>query len=279
MSAEIIDGKALACSMRKEIAEEIKKLSLQPGLAVVMVGDDPSSAIYVRNKEKACEEVGIKSYTYKLPENTPQSEVEDLVKKLVNDAGINGILVQLPLPKHLDVEKILSLIPPEKDVDGFSAQNVGKMFLGEQSLYACTPHGIIKLIKYAGVDIAGKHAVVVGRSNIVGKPVAALLLAENATVTICHSKTQNLKEITSQADILVVAIGKPHFITADMIKEGATVIDVGTNRVDGKLLGDVDFENAKEVAGNITPVPGGVGPMTITMLMYNTLTACKRANG
>ena len=279
MSAVIIDGKALAASLRAEISSEVKKLPCSIGLAVVMVGDNPSSAIYVRNKEKACAEAGITSRTVHMPENSSQEEVETEVSRLVSDRDINGILVQLPLPAHLDAERILKLIPPEKDVDGFSAMNVGNMFLGNESLIACTPHGIIKLIKYAGVDITGKHAVVVGRSNIVGKPVAALLLSENATVTVCHSKTKDLASVTRTADILVVAIGKAHFITADMVKEGAVVIDVGTNRVEGKLLGDVDFENVSRVAGYITPVPGGVGPMTITMLMYNTLTACKRANG
>lgn len=279
MSAKIIDGKALALSIREEIKNEIASFGdNKPGLAVILVGEDPASAVYVRNKEKACEEVGITSYSYRLPATATQVEVEDLVKNLAEDKKITGILVQLPLPRGLDESKILSLIPAEKDVDGFSSVNVGKMLLGEDCLVACTPHGIIKLIKYAGVDIAGKRAVVVGRSYIVGKPVSILLLKENATVTICHSKTQNLAEICRTADILVVAIGKAGFITADMIKQGATVIDVGTNRVDGKLVGDVDFDNAKDVASAITPVPGGVGPMTITMLMYNTVKAYKRGN-
>ena len=279
MSAKIIDGKALALSVRNEIKNEIASFNGKaPGLAVVLVGDNPASAIYVRNKEKACEEVGIASFSYRLPATATQQEVEEVVSELAVNDLINGILVQLPLPEGLNESKILSLIPPEKDVDGFSAVNVGKMFLGEDGLVACTPHGIIKLIKYAGVDIKGKRAVVVGRSNIVGKPVAILLLKENATVTVCHSKTENLKEVCLSADILVVAIGKARFITADMVKPGATVIDVGTNRVDGKLVGDVDFEGVKDIASAITPVPGGVGPMTITMLMYNTLCAYKRAN-
>ena len=279
MSAKIIDGKALALSVRNEIKNEIASFNGKaPGLAVVLVGDNPASAIYVRNKEKACEEVGIASFSYRLPATATQQEVEGVVSELAVNDLINGILVQLPLPEGLNESKILSLIPPEKDVDGFSAVNVGKMFLGEDGLVACTPHGIIKLIKYAGVDIKGKRAVVVGRSNIVGKPVAILLLKENATVTVCHSKTENLKEVCLSADILVVAIGKARFITADMVKPGATVIDVGTNRVDGKLVGDVDFEGVKDIASAITPVPGGVGPMTITMLMYNTLCAYKRAN-
>ena len=279
MSAKIIDGKALALSVRNEIKNEIASFNGKaPGLAVVLVGDNPASAIYVRNKEKACEEVGIASFSYRLPATATQQEVEGVVSELAVNDLINGILVQLPLPEGLNESKILSLIPPEKDVDGFSAVNVGKMFLGEDGLVACTPHGIIKLIKYAGVDIKGKRAVVVGRSNIVGKPAAMLLLKENATVTVCHSKTENLKEVCLSADILVVAIGKARFITADMVKPGATVIDVGTNRVDGKLVGDVDFEGVKDIASAITPVPGGVGPMTITMLMYNTLCAYKRAN-
>jgi len=278
MSAKIIDGKALAAQMRAEISNEISKLKKIPGLAVIMVGDNPSSAVYVRNKEKACEEVGIRSYPYHLPEQTTQAELEALIDRLVKDDDVHGILVQLPLPKHINADEVLALIPASKDVDGFSDSNVGNLLLGNDCLKACTPHGVIKLIKYAGVEIAGKHAVVVGRSNIVGKPAALLLLAENATVTVCHSKTTDLKSICRQADILVVAIGRPGFITADMVKPGCTVIDVGTTRVDGKLRGDVDFENVKEIAANITPVPGGVGPMTITMLMYNTLVACKRIN-
>ncbi|MBQ9709159.1 MAG: bifunctional methylenetetrahydrofolate dehydrogenase/methenyltetrahydrofolate cyclohydrolase FolD [Clostridia bacterium] len=276
MSATVIDGKALAFSMREQIKNEVSKFTVAPGLAVVMVGDNPSSEIYVRNKRKACEEVGIISYHRHLPANATQEEVEGVVKELVACNGVDGILVQLPLPEGLDAEKILSLIPPEKDVDGFSELNVGNMLLGKSCLKACTPNGVIKLIKYAGVEIAGKHAVVIGRSNIVGKPAAVLLLEENATVTVCHSKTKNIKEICRLADIVVVAVGRAGFLTADMVKPGAVVIDVGTNRVDGKLVGDVDFDSVKEVAGYITPVPGGVGPMTITMLMYNTLIAYKR---
>lgn len=274
--AEIIDGKALASEIRTGIKEEISKNAYSPCLAVVMVGNNPSSAVYVRNKSKACDEVGIKSITVTMAEESTQEEVENKVKQLVSDDKIHGILVQLPLPKHLNEQKILSLIPPEKDVDGFSEQNTGNMLLGKPCLKACTPHGIIKLIKYSGTEIVGKHAVVVGRSNIVGKPVAVLLLAENATVTVCHSKTVDLASYTKAADILVVAIGKAGFITGDMIKPGATVIDVGTNRIDGKLYGDVEWSSAFKVAGKITPVPGGVGPMTITMLMYNTLQAYKR---
>lgn len=277
MSAEIISGKILAEKIRVEIKAEIEQNGYTPCLAVVMVGNNPSSAVYVRNKGKACEEVGIKSITVLLPEEATQTEVEDKVKELVSDGGIDGILVQLPLPAHLSEQKILSIIPPEKDVDGFSEYNTGNLLLGKKCLKACTPSGIIELIKFSGTEISGKHAVVVGRSNIVGKPVGVMLLQENATVTVCHSKTSDLKEFTRSADILVVAIGKAGFVTGDMIKPGATVIDVGTNRgEDGKLKGDVDFDSAKEVAGKITPVPGGVGPMTITMLMKNTLIAYKR---
>lgn len=277
MSAEIISGKVLAEKIRCEIKNEIETNGYTPRLAVVMVGNNPSSAVYVRNKGKTCQEVGIESITVLMPEESTQDDVEGKVRELVSDETIDGILVQLPLPKHLSEEKILALIPPEKDVDGFSEYNTGNLLLGKDCLKACTPSGIIELIKFSGTEIAGKHAVVVGRSNIVGKPVAVMLLQENATVTVCHSKTVNLKEYTRSADILVVAIGKAGFITADMIKEGATVIDVGTNRgEDGKLKGDVEFEGAKEVAGKITPVPGGVGPMTITMLMKNTLLAYKR---
>lgn len=279
MLDKIIDGKALAASIRGEIAAEISEKGYAPGLAVVMVGDNPSSAVYVRNKRRACEEVGIRSFAHFLPEETSQNQLEDLVLDLVADPEIHGILVQLPLPAHIDAEKVLSLIPAEKDVDGFSAVNVGNMLLGNECLKACTPQGIVELIRYSGTEIAGKHAVVVGRSNIVGKPAAILLLAESATVTVCHSRTKNLAEITKLADILVVAVGRPEFIVADMVKEGAIVIDVGTNRVDGKLVGDVDFGSVYEKAGRITPVPGGVGPMTIAMLLKNTLSAYKRING
>ena len=279
MIDKIIDGKALAAFFRGEIAKEISENNYVPGLAVVMVGDNPSSAVYVRNKQRACEEVGIKSFAHILPEDTSQEQLEDLVLDLVADPEVHGILVQLPLPAHIDAEKVLSLIPAEKDVDGFSASNVGNMLLGNRCLKACTPQGIIELIKHACVEISGKHAVVVGRSNIVGKPAALLLLAENATLTVCHSRTKNVADITKLADILVVAVGKPGFITADMVKEGAVVIDVGTNRVDGKLVGDVDFASVYDKVAKITPVPGGVGPMTIAMLMKNTLTAYKRING
>ena len=276
---KIIDGKALSAKMRSEIAEKIKGYAVKPCLAVVMVGEDPASAIYVRNKGKACSEVGMVSVTRVLPENASQAEVEAVVGELAADDKIHGILVQLPLPAHIDADAVLSLIPTEKDVDGFSPQNVGNMLLGKPCLLACTPSGAVELIKYAGVEISGKHAVVVGRSNIVGKPAAILLLKENATVTVCHSKTADIAAITKQADILVVAVGKPKFITADMVKEGATVIDVGINRIDGKVVGDVDFESVSAKAGAITPVPGGVGPMTITMLLKNTLSAYERKYG
>lgn len=279
MSAKIIDGKLLASNIRANLKLEIERLGGKPGLAVILVGNNPSSEIYVRNKVKACNDLGIESFSYCLPDTTSQVELEELVKNVVADSRVNGVLVQLPLPKHICEADILSLIPAEKDVDGFSNYNMGNMLLGNECLFPCTPHGIIKLIESTGEDICGKNAVVVGRSNIVGKPASMLLLSKNATVTICHSKTQNLSSITKNADILVVAVGKPQFINGDMIKPGAIVIDVGTNRVDGKLVGDVEFDSASKVAEWITPVPGGVGPMTITMLMHNTVQAYKRANG
>ena len=277
---KIIDGKALAKKMRAQLKEKLDLLRSEKnkecGLAVVLCGNDPASEVYVRNKIRACEEVGIKSYAYYLPEHTKQAEIEELVKNLASDDNVDGILVQLPLPKGIDEEAVLSLIPAIKDVDGFSDVNIGRLLLGKETLPACTPNGVIEMLKSENVEIAGKNAVVLGRSNIVGKPMAVLLLKENATVTVCHSKTVNLKEITARADILVSAIGKPKFVTADMVKEGSVVIDVGTNKVDGKLVGDVDFEGVKEKASLISPVPGGVGPMTITMLMYNTYEAAKR---
>ena len=277
---KLIDGKKIAASIRadlsKKIAEYKGATSREIGLAVVLVGQNPASQIYVRNKIKACEEVGIKSFAYFLSEQATQRELDDLILSLAEDDKINGILVQLPLPLHLS-DRALALIPESKDVDGFSANNIGKLCLNSESTVACTPFGVMKMLEYENIDIKGKHAVVVGRSNIVGRPMAMLLLNADATVTVCHSKTKNLKEMCLQADILVSAIGKPKFITADMIKEGAVVIDVGMNRdEDGKLCGDVDFENAKEKCSHITPVPGGVGPMTITMLMYNTYFAAVR---
>ena len=277
----VIDGKKLAQDIRVEIKAGVDKFRSERkrdiGLAVVLVGDNPASQVYVRNKIKACEEVGIKSYSEYLPANCAQDSLASVVKRLATDKNIDGILVQLPLPEHLDAEKILKLIPTEKDVDGFSEENTGKLSRGEDCLVACTPNGIMKILERYGVETCGKKAVVVGRSDIVGKPMAMLLINADATVTVCNSKTADLKEECLRADILVAAVGKTKFITADMVKEGATVIDVGMNRNEnGKLCGDVDFENVKDKCSYITPVPGGVGPMTITMLMYNTLQAALR---
>lgn len=279
MSAKIIDGKEIARKVRSDIKAQVEKLKeagLTPGLAVILVGTDPASQVYVGNKEKACKEVGFHSEVYRLPEETSQDELLNLIEKLNHDEKIHGILVQLPLPSHLDEKLVINKISAQKDVDGFHPLSAGALFVGEKSLVPCTPKGCIHLIKETGLDLKGKKAVVVGRSNIVGKPVSILLLNENATVTICHSRTQNLKEELLQADVVVAAVGKPNFITGDMIKEGAVVIDVGINRLEnGKLTGDVDFESAKERAGWITPVPGGVGPMTIAMLLQNTLEAAQ----
>ena len=280
--AEILDGKALSCKIRQNIKEELnniyKTTDKRCSLAVVMIGDNPASAIYVRNKIKACEEVGFKSVAVKMDAETTQEQAEEQIKKLNSNPEIYGILVQLPLPKHLNEKKILKLISVEKDVDGFSEENVGKLTLGEDALYACTPNGVIQMLKAYNVQMSGKNAVVIGRSNIVGKPMALLLLKENCTVTVCHSKTQNLKDYTLNADILVCAIGVAKFVKADMVKKGAVVIDVGMDKDEnGKLCGDVDFQEVSQVASLITPVPGGVGPMTITMLMYNTLQAFKKS--
>lgn len=278
--AQIINGKEVALRVRERIkceAEEFyNKYGKRPGLAVIIVGEDPASQVYVRNKAKGCEDVGFYSEVYRLPEETKMDELLTLIDKLNNDESIHGILCQLPLPKHLDETQVILSISPDKDVDAFHPINTGKIMIGNYSFLPCTPAGVMELIASTGVDIAGKECVVVGRSNIVGKPQAMLLLQKNGTVTICHSKTKNLKETTKRADILVVAVGRPNFITGDMIKEGAVVIDVGINRgEDGKLVGDVHFESAERVASYITPVPGGVGPMTITMLLQNTLTAAK----
>ncbi|MBR5539484.1 MAG: bifunctional methylenetetrahydrofolate dehydrogenase/methenyltetrahydrofolate cyclohydrolase FolD [Clostridia bacterium] len=278
-----IDGKVVAAAVREriknDVAEFVSKTGKNPGLAVVIVGNDPASEVYVRNKHKACGEVGIYSEVHTLPENTTEEELLSLVEKLNNDENINGILVQLPLPKHLDSEKVILAINPAKDVDAFHPQNVGKIMIGNYSFLPCTPAGVMELLKYYNVDICGKHCVIIGRSNIVGKPQAMLMLKENATVTVCHSKTVNLKEITKQADILVTAVGRVDFVDADMVKEGAVVVDVGINRnAEGKLCGDVDYASVEPVASYITPVPGGVGPMTITMLLQNTLTAAKEQN-
>ena len=279
----IIDGKAVSASVKERIKAETAKLKeqgIEVGLAVVIVGEDPASKVYVRNKKKACEEVGFNSYEYALPEETTEQELLDLVNKLNADEKVNGILVQLPLPKHLDDKVIINNILPEKDVDAFHPVNVGKIMIGDYNFLPCTPAGVMELIAATGTEIQGKECVVIGRSNIVGKPMAMLLLHKSGTVTICHSKTKDLKEVASRADILVAAVGKPKIITADYIKEGAVVIDVGMDRDEnGKLCGDVDFENCKDKAGFITPVPGGVGPMTIAMLMQNTLTAAKVKNG
>ncbi|MCC8073311.1 MAG: bifunctional methylenetetrahydrofolate dehydrogenase/methenyltetrahydrofolate cyclohydrolase FolD [Clostridiales bacterium] len=279
---QIIDGKAVSKQVRERVAAQTKELKQQgitPGLAVIIVGDDPASQVYVRNKEKACEEVGFYSEKFALPENTTQQELNSLVETLNSRKEISGILCQLPLPKHLDDKEVINRIDPIKDVDAFHPVNVGAIMIGDYNFLPCTPAGVMELIHSTGVDVSGKKAVVIGRSNIVGKPMAMLLLHENATVEITHSKTVNLREITRTADILVAALGKAKFVTADMVKNGAVVIDVGMNRDEnGKLCGDVDFENVKDKCDYITPVPGGVGPMTISMLMQNTLTAAKIQN-
>lgn len=273
--AKIIDGKQISLDIKNELKEKVakyKEQGIEITLAVVKVGNDPASAVYVRNKEKACEYVGINSKTLALPEETTEEELLNVVKKLNEDKNVNGILVQLPLPKHIDESKVLLTIDSTKDVDGFHPVNVGKMVIGEDTFLPCTPAGIIEMIKRTDIDIEGKECVVIGRSNIVGKPMAMLMLKENATVTIAHSRTKDLKEVTKRADIIVVAIGKAKFVTADYVKEGAVVIDVGMDRDEnGKLCGDVDFESVSKVASAITPVPGGVGPMTVTMLLVNCL--------
>lgn len=278
--ANIIDGKAISAAIRAEIKEETERFAndhgFRPGLAVIIVGEDPASQVYVRNKRRACEEVGFYSEAYELPADTTQEELNALVDKLNADNAIHGILCQLPLPKHLDENEVILRIDPKKDVDAFHPTNVGRIMIGDYSFLPCTPAGVMALLERSGIEISGKECVVVGRSNIVGKPQAMLLLHANGTVTVCHSRTKNLAEVCRRADILVAAIGKADFFTADMVKEGAVVIDVGMNRrADGKLTGDVDFESVAPKASYITPVPGGVGPMTITMLMQNTLTAAK----
>ena len=283
MKAELISGKTMSEEIRKEIAKRVEKLRAErgvtPGLAVILVGNDPASEIYVNNKGKGCAEVGMISETIKLPAETEQEALIDKIRELNADDRIHGILVQLPLPRHLDENAVLAEIAPEKDVDGFHLLNVGRLMTGEDGVVACTPKGALKMIKSTGIDLNGKEAVVIGRSNIVGKPMTMLLLRENCTVTMCHSRTKDLAAHTRNADVLVVAIGKARFVTADMVKPGAVVIDVGINRVDGKVVGDVDFDSVSEVAGWITPVPGGVGKMTITMLLENTLEAAERACG
>lgn len=280
MAAKILDGAAMALEVEKELKQRVDALrekNVVPGLCVILVGNDPASQTYVANKEKACARLGIHSQTLRMGAETTQAELEASIERANEDEAIHGILVQLPLPAHLDEHRALALIRPEKDVDGFHAVNMGRLARGEDCVVACTPKGALHMLKAAGVPIAGKNAVVIGRSNIVGKPMALLLLQENATVTICHSRTENLAEYTRRADILVAAVGKPRFVTADMVKEGAAVLDVGINRVDGKLCGDVDFETVKEKAGWISPVPGGVGKMTIAMLMENTVSAAEKA--
>ncbi len=279
MSAQVLSGKTMSESLRQEIASRVtalKERGLTPGLAVILVGNDPASEIYVRNKGNGCTEVGMYSRTINMPAETTQEELEAAIEELNADSAIHGILVQLPLPKHLDEQAALAKILPEKDVDGFHLINAGHMLTGTEGVVACTPRGALHMIKSTGVNLSGKEAVVIGRSNIVGKPMAMLLLKENCTVTMCHSRTQNLAEHTRRADILVAAVGKAGFVTADMVKPGAIVIDVGINRVDGKVKGDVDYDAVKEVAGWITPVPGGVGKMTITMLLMNTVEAAER---
>ena len=280
--AQIINGKLVSAQVREELKaktqEMVEKYGVRPGLAVIIVGDDPASKVYVNNKEKGCAEVGYYSEVYRLPAETTQDELLALVERLNKDDKIHGILCQLPLPKHLDENAVILAINPEKDVDAFHPVNVGRIMIGDYSFLPCTPAGVMKLIESTGVDITGKECVVIGRSNIVGKPQAMLLLHKNATVTICHSRTKNLAEVTRRADILVVAIGKADFVTGDMVKEGAIVIDVGMNRkADGKLTGDVDFASVEPKASFITPVPGGVGPMTISMLLTNTMTSAENS--
>ncbi len=280
--AEILDGKKVSQKVKDALKEETKaffeKYGIRPGLAVVIVGDDPASRVYVNSKKKACEEIGYYSEEHALPKDTTESELLSLVEKLNGDGKIHGILVQLPLPGHIDEEKIINAISPKKDVDAFHPVNVGKIMIGNFDFLPCTPAGVMELLNEANIDLTGKNCVVIGRSNIVGKPQAMLLLHKNATVTICHSKTKNLKEITKNADVLIAAVGRAKMVTADYVKKGAVVIDVGMNRLENKkLAGDVDFDSVKDVASYITPVPGGVGPMTIAMLMKNTFTAAKRA--
>ncbi len=283
MAAQLIDGKKVAADIREGLKKEINELKskgINPGLAVVLIGENPASKKYVLSKEKACEEIGIKSFAHQLPESTTQAELIKLIDNLNSDSDVHGILVQLPLPKHLNEKEVMNRVSPAKDVDGFGPDALGKLVLDEPGFIACTPHGAMKMLEAYGIDPKGKHAVIVGRSIIVGKPLALLLLRKHATVTICHSRTPNLKEECLRADILCAAVGKAKNITGDMVKEGAVVIDIGINVTpEGKIVGDVDFEAAKERASYITPVPGGAGPMTIAMLMYNTVLAAKMAAG
>ncbi len=279
--SRLIDGKVISAAVKERVKGEVAELSqkgISVGLAVIIVGEDPASKIYVANKKKACETLGIVSEEYALPESTTEAQLLALIDELNNKKSINGILCQLPLPKHLDEKLIINSIAPEKDVDAFHPANVGRIMIGDYDFVPCTPAGIMEMLQYENIDVEGKTCVVIGRSNIVGKPMGMLLLHKNGTVTICHSRTKNLAEICRNADILVAAVGKANFVTADMVKEGAVVIDVGMNRVDGKLYGDVKFDEVEKKASAITPVPGGVGPMTIAMLMQNTLTAAKKQN-
>ncbi|MBQ7961907.1 MAG: bifunctional methylenetetrahydrofolate dehydrogenase/methenyltetrahydrofolate cyclohydrolase FolD [Clostridia bacterium] len=275
-----IDGKEVSASVRNDITEKVTELSAKgvtPGLAVIIVGNDPASRVYVNNKKKGCEQTGMNSFEYALPEETTTDELIALIEKLNGEKDVHGILCQLPVPEHIDEEKVLNAISPDKDVDAFHPVNCGKVMTGDYTFAPCTPAGMVEMLKYYNIPIAGKHCVIIGRSNIVGKPMAMLMLKENATVTVCHSRTQNLAEITKQADILVAAVGRPKFVTPDMVKDGAVVLDVGINRMeDGKLCGDVDFDAVCEKTSYITPVPGGVGPMTITMLLKNTLAAAEK---
>ncbi len=272
--AERIDGKAVSAMVKDELKERVRTEGIEATLAVIQVGDDPASTVYVGNKKKACEYIGIRSLSFELPEETKEEELLDLVRELNEREDVDGILVQLPLPPHMDEDKVIRTISPKKDVDGFHPQSVGALSIGQPGFVSCTPAGIIELLKRSGVDIDGKECVIVGRSNIVGKPMALLMLRENATVTVCHSHTKQLKEVAKRADILIVAIGKPKFITREYVKEGAVVIDVGIHRdAQNKLCGDVDFDDVEPVASAITPVPGGVGPMTIAMLMKNCVEA------
>ncbi len=278
---KLINGKEISAFVKSKVADGVKELnekSISVGLAVIIVGEDPASKVYVANKKKACEDLGIISEEYALPENTTEEELLALINELNNKKSINGILCQLPLPRHLDEKLIINSISPEKDVDAFHPHNVGRIMIGDYDFVPCTPAGIMEMLEYENIDVEGKTCVVIGRSNIVGKPMGMLLLHKNGTVTICHSRTKNLKEITASADILVAAVGKPKFVTADMVKEGAVVIDVGIHRTENGLCGDVAFDEVKDKVSAITPVPGGVGPMTIAMLMKNTLTAAKRQN-
>lgn len=281
--SKIIDGKKISAFVKQKVADEVKALKergITTGLAVIIVGDDPASCVYVSSKERACLELGMISEKYSLPEDVSMKSLLNLIDKLNEDKKINGILCQLPLPKHLDEKEVINRIIPEKDVDAFHPQNVGHIMIGDFDFLPCTPAGIMEMLDYCDIDVCGKHCVVIGRSNIVGKPMGMLMLHKNATITICHSKTKELAQITRQADILVAAVGKANFVTEDMVKQGAIVIDVGMNRPQGgKLCGDVDFNSVESKCSYITPVPGGVGPMTIAMLMKNTLTAAKRQNG